>query len=103
MPKQSDTPLPGVHTVSLPAFGQGFSTAEVLNVFVRSGDLCSPDEPLLEVEHDKGIVVIQAELSGRIRWICQEGDMFEAGESICTIDVQGESRSKSSQTMPRGD
>jgi len=70
----------------LPDIGEGVSEGEIVEWFVRQGDLVREDDPMVEVMTDKATVTIGAPCDGRIEALRFEvGDVAHVGQVILTL------------------
>ena len=74
--------------IKLPSFGEGVESGDVLEIYVKVGDVVKPEQSLLELETDKATVAVPSPLSGKILSIAiQEGDTVKVGQVIGTIEA----------------
>jgi pyruvate dehydrogenase E2 component (dihydrolipoamide acetyltransferase) len=73
--------------VKLHDIGEGMTQADVLALFVKSGDRVNPDEPLVEVQTDKMTAEIPAPYAGVIKEVKVEvGQTISVGTTIFLLD-----------------
>jgi len=73
--------------IKLPSLGEGVESGDVLEIYVKVGDVVKPEQSLLELETDKATVAVPSPLSGKILSIAiQEGDTVKVGQVIGTIE-----------------
>jgi len=74
--------------IKLPSLGEGVESGDVLEIYVKVGDVVKPEQSLLELETDKATVAVPSPLSGKILSIAiQEGDTVKVGQVIGTIEA----------------
>jgi pyruvate/2-oxoglutarate dehydrogenase complex dihydrolipoamide acyltransferase (E2) component len=78
-------------TVSVPETLWGRRTrwkGRVVAVHVGPGDTVKPGDPLVEVEVDKAVVVIESPYRGRVaRVLVSEGDSVGPGSPLVVVEV----------------
>ncbi|MFH1568447.1 MAG: 2-oxo acid dehydrogenase subunit E2 [Gemmatimonadota bacterium] len=73
--------------VALPELGEGVHSGDVVGVLVAVGDQVAADQPLIEIEIDKGIVEMPSPTAGRVRQIhVSPGDRASVGQPIVTLE-----------------
>jgi pyruvate/2-oxoglutarate dehydrogenase complex dihydrolipoamide acyltransferase (E2) component len=76
-----------LHEIRIPKLGMSTLECDIKRWLVRVGDPVAPGTPLLEVETEKAEVVIEAEVSGRIREIqARAGDKVPVGAVVGLIE-----------------
>lgn len=76
--------------IKLPSLGDGVESGEVLELFVKVGDVISKDQSLLEIETDKATATVPAEVSGKIiEVLVGEGDTVQVGQALFKIEAVG--------------
>jgi pyruvate dehydrogenase E2 component (dihydrolipoamide acetyltransferase) len=74
--------------IKLPSLGEGVESGDVLEIYVKVGDVVKPEQSLLELETDKATVAVPSPLSGKILSIAiQEGETVKVGQVIGTIEA----------------
>ena len=74
--------------IKLPSLGEGVESGDVLEIYVKVGDVVKPEQSLLELETDKATVAVPSPLSGKILSIAiQEGDTVKVGQVIGPIEA----------------
>jgi pyruvate dehydrogenase E2 component (dihydrolipoamide acetyltransferase) len=72
----------------LPDLGEGVHEAEILEVFVISGQSVAEGDPILEVETDKAAVEIPSPTTGVVSDVLvKNGDMVNVGEVLLIFDT----------------
>lgn len=75
----------------LPDIGEGIHEGEIVKWFVEAGEEINEDDVLCEVQNDKAVVEIPSPVSGKIKEIhFEEGTVATVGQTIITIDAEGE-------------
>lgn len=76
--------------VKLPDIGEGVTQAELVEWYVKVGDIVLEDAPLAAVMTDKATVEIPSLYSGTVAWIGGEvGDVLAIGSDLVRISVDG--------------
>ena len=87
--------------IKLPSLGEGVESGDVLEIYVKVGDVVKPEQSLLELETDKATVAVPSPLSGKILSIAiQEGDTVKVGQVIGTIEATAAASSQASSQAP---
>ena len=90
----------GLIEVALPELGEGIDTGEIAGVLVQPGDSVAMDQPLVEIEFDKGIAEVPSTAAGAVRQIhVSVGDRVSAGHCIASLEVTD----RSSNSLPTSD
>jgi len=72
--------------IRIPQMGEGLVEARIVAFLKRAGDAVKRDEPLLEVETDKAILVIESPVDGVVeQWEVEEDDLLPIGAVIGAI------------------
>ena len=72
--------------VKIPKMGMSTVEVDVMKWLVAAGDKVSVGMPLVEVESEKAVVEIEAEVAGTVtEIIVPEGETTEVGTVICRI------------------
>ena len=80
-----------VREFKFPDLGEGVSEGEIKKWLVKEGDVVKKDQSIAEVETDKAVVEMPSPISGTIlRLNFPEGGMVKVGESLATIQEEGE-------------
>ncbi|KPV73063.1 uncharacterized protein RHOBADRAFT_38717 [Rhodotorula graminis WP1] len=83
--------------------GEGITEVEIVKWLVKEGDTVEEFDPIVEVMSDKASVEITSPFSGRVVGLSgAAGDMLRVGNTLCEVEVDGESESDEVQspTMP---
>ena len=87
--------------IKLPSLGEGVESGDVLEIYVKVGDVVKPEQSLLELETDKATVAVPSPLSGKILSIAiQEGDTVKVGQVIGTIEATAAASSQAASPAP---
>ncbi|MGC8876643.1 2-oxo acid dehydrogenase subunit E2 [Thermus sp.] len=72
--------------VRLPELGDNVTQATVVGVLVKEGDRVEPGQPLLELETDKAVVEVPAEVGGVVkRVLVKVGDQVRPGQPFLEL------------------
>ncbi len=78
--------------IRMPEILAGAAEAAIQTWLVKPGDFIAVDQPLAEIETDKAVVELTAEVSGTVgRLLSSEGDSVTVGEPIVVLLAVGES------------
>ena len=93
--------------VKLHDIGEGMTEGEIVQYFVKVGDLVITDQPLVEVQTDKMIAELSSPCSGIVKEIMIEpGETIQVGTSLIYIeadaDVETKQELKTEATSPSG-
>jgi pyruvate dehydrogenase E2 component (dihydrolipoamide acetyltransferase) len=87
--------------IKLPSLGEGVESGDVLEIYVKVGDVVKPEQSLLELETDKATVAVPSPLSGKILSIAiQEGETVKVGQVIGTIEATAAASSPAPTPAP---
>jgi len=81
--------------VKVPSPGESITEVEIANWLVKSGDYVEKDQEICEIDSDKATLTINAEESGEIDIVVNEGEMVPVNSIICKIDTTKVSQKKS--------
>lgn len=70
----------------MPKPGDAITEAVLLNVLVRDGERVDEGAPLYVLETDKVEMEIVAPSAGTVRWHAEEGETYEVGALLGTIE-----------------
>ena len=77
---------PAAVEVTLPELGEGIDSGDVVAVMVKAGDEVAVDQPLIELEIDKGIVEMPSTVAGVVERVhVAEGDRASVGQLVVTL------------------
>ena len=85
----ADPPAPpAVVTFQLPELGENVEAGTVVNILVSIGDTIDVDQPLLELETDKAVLEVPADVSGVVQEILvSQGDTAGPGDAVIKIQT----------------
>jgi 2-oxoisovalerate dehydrogenase E2 component (dihydrolipoyl transacylase) len=73
--------------IKLHDIGEGMTEGEILQLFVKEGDLVRNDQSLVEIQTDKITAELPSPVSGFIKKILiKEGDLVQVGETLLIVD-----------------
>src|SRR5262245_12801556 len=73
--------------VKLPKLGDGIESGDVLEIFVREGDVIKANQDLLELETDKATVTVPSSHGGKIQAIhVKPGQSVPIGALLVTLE-----------------
>jgi pyruvate dehydrogenase E2 component (dihydrolipoamide acetyltransferase) len=76
--------------IKLPSLGEGVESGDVLEIYVKVGDVVKLEQSLLELETDKATVSVPSPFAGKILSISiGEGQTVKVGQVIGTIEASG--------------
>src|SRR4051812_31051641 len=75
--------------VSMPRLSDSMEEGTILKWLKSDGDEVSKGEELVEIETDKANMTYEADESGTLEIVAQEGDTLPVGETICRIGEGG--------------
>lgn len=73
--------------IKVPSPGESITEVEIARWLVADGDYVEKEAELCEIDSDKATLTVNAEESGTVKIIKQEGEKVNVGEVICTIDT----------------
>lgn len=86
-----------VHDIKIPSFGDSINTASLAEWRVQSGETVSKGQTLITLESDKVSQDLDAEYSGTIEILAEDGEELEIGAVIARLT---EGAGKSSENAP---
>ena len=76
--------------VAVPRLGEDVSKAVLVGWMVRPGDRVQPGDPLFEIETDKAVFEVEAEVEGTVAEVlAEEGAAVVPGQVVLVIEAQG--------------
>jgi 2-oxoglutarate dehydrogenase E2 component (dihydrolipoamide succinyltransferase) len=72
--------------MKIPALGESISEVRIATWLKKDGEFVNMDDALCEVETDKATMELNAEKSGILRIIAEEGADLNIGDLFCTIE-----------------
>ena len=77
-----------IHTLAVPDLGEGLVEATVLDWLVAVGDEVGRDDPLVEVETEKGVVEIPSPAAGTVTALHGDvGETIPVGKPLITLET----------------
>ncbi|MFN6304404.1 MAG: 2-oxo acid dehydrogenase subunit E2, partial [Planctomycetota bacterium] len=74
--------------IKLPSLGEGVESGDVLEIYVKVGDMVKLEQSLLELETDKATVAVPSPFAGKILSLAvKEGETVKVGQVIGTIEA----------------
>lgn len=73
--------------IKVPTVGESISEVTIAKWLKKDGDYVQQDEVLCEMESEKATLELNAEKSGVLRIVAQEGTTLNIGDVACTIDT----------------
>ena len=74
--------------IKLPSLGEGVESGDVLEIYVKVGDVVKLEQSLLELETDKATVAVPSPFAGKILSLAvKEGETVKVGQVIGTIEA----------------
>lgn len=78
----------GEHVIRMPDIGEGVAEAELVEWYVKIGDLVREDTMLVAMMTEKATVEIPSPVDGKISWLGAEiGDMVAVGAALVKIET----------------
>ena len=80
----------GTHVIKMPDIGEGIAQVELVEWFVKVGDLIAEDQVVADVMTDKATVEIPSPVSGKVLALGgQPGAVMAVGSELIRIEVEG--------------
>ncbi|MEB0205636.1 dihydrolipoamide acetyltransferase family protein [Pseudomonas sp. CCC3.1] len=80
----------GTHVIKMPDIGEGIAQVELVEWFVKVGDMVSEDQVVADVMTDKATVDIPSPVAGRVMALGgQPGEVMAVGSELIRIEVEG--------------
>jgi pyruvate dehydrogenase E2 component (dihydrolipoamide acetyltransferase) len=74
--------------IKLPSLGEGVESGDVLEIYVKVGDVVKLEQSLLELETDKATVAVPSPFAGKVLSLSiSEGETIKVGQVIGTIEA----------------
>jgi 2-oxoglutarate dehydrogenase E2 component (dihydrolipoamide succinyltransferase) len=80
--------------IKVPSPGESITEVQITRWLVADGDYVEKDDELCEIDSDKATLTINAEESGKIKLLAQEGDTVKVGDTACSIDTAAKGEAK---------
>ncbi|EST16320.1 lipoamide acyltransferase component of branched-chain alpha-keto acid dehydrogenase complex [Pseudomonas putida S610] len=80
----------GTHVIKMPDIGEGIAQVELVEWFVKVGDMITEDQVVADVMTDKATVEIPSPVSGKVMALGgQPGEVMSVGSELIRIEVEG--------------
>ncbi|MBC3487988.1 2-oxo acid dehydrogenase subunit E2 [Pseudomonas sp. SWRI50] len=80
----------GTHVIKMPDIGEGIAQVELVEWFVKVGDVIAEDQVVADVMTDKATVEIPSPVSGKVLALSgQPGEVMAVGSELIRIEVEG--------------
>ena len=80
----------GTHVIKMPDIGEGIAQVELVEWFVKVGDLIAEDQVVADVMTDKATVEIPSPVSGKVMALGgQPGEVMSVGSELIRLEVEG--------------
>lgn len=80
----------GTHVIKMPDIGEGIAQVELVEWFVKVGDIIAEDQVVADVMTDKATVEIPSPVSGTVLALGgQPGELMAVGSELIRIEVEG--------------
>ncbi|KMN17649.1 dihydrolipoamide acetyltransferase family protein [Pseudomonas weihenstephanensis] len=80
----------GTHVIKMPDIGEGIAQVELVEWFVKVGDMVSEDQVVADVMTDKATVDIPSPVAGKVLALGgQPGEVMAVGSELIRIEVEG--------------
>ena len=80
----------GTHVIKMPDIGEGIAQVELVEWFVKVGDIINEDQVVADVMTDKATVEIPSPVSGKVLALGgQPGEVMAVGSELIRIEVEG--------------
>ena len=76
--------------IKVPSPGESITQVQVVRFMFESGQYVERDEVIAELDSDKATLSISATASGKVQFLCMEGDTLDVGAIMATIDTTAE-------------
>lgn len=71
----------------IPELGENISSATIVKILIKIGDIVAPDQPVLELETDKATIEVPSDVSGKVVAIhVAEGESVSIGQAIFSVE-----------------
>lgn len=76
-----------MHDFVIPKVGMGITEVGIIEWRVGIGDKVKKQDPIVEIETEKAVVVLESDISGSVKEILyQNEDLVDVGSVICRIE-----------------
>mgnify|MGYP001426560747 CR=1 FL=1 len=87
--------------MKIPSPGESITEVEIASWLVQDGEYVEQDQAIAEIDSDKATLELNAEFSGAIKLIAEEGDAVEVGSVVCSIDTSVKGTAKPKVEEPK--
>lgn len=71
----------------IPELGENISSATIVKILIKTGDIVATDQPVLELETDKATIEVPSDVSGKVVAInVAEGESVSIGQVIFSVE-----------------
>lgn len=92
----------GQHVIKMPDIGEGIAEVELVQWYVKPGDVVAEEQVLADVMTDKANVEIPSPVAGKVISISgKPGDVVAVGSEIIRIEVEGKGNVSEAAASPR--
>src|SRR4249919_1410209 len=88
--------------IKVPAVGESISEVTLLKWLKKDGEYVDRDDVIAELESEKATFEVNAEQSGVIKLIANEGDTLNIGAVLANIDEKAKAPETVSSSKPAG-
>ena len=76
-----------MHDFLIPKVGMGITEVGITDWMVSIGDTVKKGDPIVEIESEKAVIVLESDVSGSVKEILyQNEDLVDVGSVICKIE-----------------
>ncbi|MCI0624944.1 MAG: lipoyl domain-containing protein [Acidobacteria bacterium] len=73
--------------VLIPKMGMDTTEVQIGRWLVKAGDSVAPGAPLVELESEKAVFTVEAEIAAKVKEILQPmGKIAAIGDALCTLE-----------------
>jgi len=89
--------------LKVPSPGESITEVVIARWVKNTGDIVEKDEVLAEVDSDKATLTLNAEESGKIEVLAEEGDTVKVGQVVVKIDTSFKPEAKAAVEAPKAE
>ncbi len=89
--------------LKVPSPGESITEVVIARWIKNTGDVVEKDEVLAEVDSDKATLTLNAEESGKIELLAEEGDTVKVGQVVVKIDTSFKPEIKTTVEVPKAE
>ena len=79
-----------LHVVKVPDIGEGIAEVELVEWYVKAGDVIKADQALADLMTDKATVEVPSPVSGRVLALgAKAGDKLAVGSELIRLEAEG--------------